>query len=173
VITLSAAHYRARKVLPNSCTLADETCKGRLEVALRKDAPPGMLRVESGLRYFIGDEPLDGYIRLCTSHHRRYDGSMNISPEAAARGQVSGGRAATEIRRLRGDYETPEWKAKLAAARIAQAVAGWPGQARGRATQKAAGHPNLTYGLHIRWHVNREIANPKCDLCQGGEQVVG
>ena len=77
MVSYQVAHLRARKtLLPKACSQADETCKGRLEVALRKDAPPGMLRVdgESGCRYYSGDNSLSGYMWLCRSHHSRYDG---------------------------------------------------------------------------------------------------
>lgn len=65
-------HKLAGKVLPMECSQADETCKGRLECALRKDAPIELVRSDKGGRYFSGD-PLVGYIRLCRSHHVRYD----------------------------------------------------------------------------------------------------
>ncbi len=53
--------------------MEDETCKGRLECALRKDAPADLVRTdEIGRTYFIGD-PLVGYTRLCRSHHMKYD----------------------------------------------------------------------------------------------------
>jgi len=56
-----------------ACAFRDETCCGRLEAALRKDAPPELIRTdEQDRRYFVGD-PLVGYMRLCMSHHRRYD----------------------------------------------------------------------------------------------------
>ena len=70
-----SVHARARKVLPGVCTFADDTCHGRLECALRKDAPADLIRTDvHGLRYFIGDDSSQGYMRLCASHHDRYDG---------------------------------------------------------------------------------------------------
>jgi hypothetical protein len=60
--------------LPLICSYEDETCQGRLEAALLKDAPVSLIRTDDrGRRYFVGDDPRDGYMRLCVSHHRRYD----------------------------------------------------------------------------------------------------
>jgi len=69
----SGVHYRAGLVLPTECARANRTCKGRLEAALRHDAPTELIRDDDprGL-YYVGDS-LDGYIRLCRSHHVRYD----------------------------------------------------------------------------------------------------
>ena len=36
---------------------------------------------------------------------------------------------------------------------------------KGREMQRKNGYPNLRYGLHVRWHVNRGITNPECGLC--------
>jgi hypothetical protein len=67
-------HGIASKLLPLVCMSADKTCSIRFECALRKDAPLDLIRTdEKGRRYFIGD-PLVGYMRLCASHHHRYDG---------------------------------------------------------------------------------------------------
>lgn len=82
----SAVHTRAGLALPKACAHADHSCKGRLESALRHDAAPGLVRDADprGL-YFVGD-PLVGYMRLCRSHHVRYDlinapeGSRGASP---------------------------------------------------------------------------------------------
>ena len=72
-VSYNGAHNRARLVLPVACEHADDSCKGRLEVALRRDAPAGGVRVSRrGHRYYVGDAR-DGYMRLCISHHRRYD----------------------------------------------------------------------------------------------------
>lgn len=73
-ISYSGVHYRAALALPADCAHADDSCKGRLESALLHDAPAEMVRDDDprGL-YFVGD-PLDGYMRLCRSHHCRYDG---------------------------------------------------------------------------------------------------
>ncbi len=72
-IRYSAAHYRANLGLPMECAHADETCKGMLEVAFRHTAPPELVRDDDprGL-YYVGAVE-DGYMRLCRSHHRRYD----------------------------------------------------------------------------------------------------
>lgn len=70
----NAIHNRARKSLPNECQHGDATCRGLLEVALRRDAPAEDLRTSSrGHLYFVGENIEDGYLRLCRSHHRRYD----------------------------------------------------------------------------------------------------
>lgn len=70
----STAHKRARRVLPLVCAYEDETCKGILHACLRHDAPEDLIRTtEDGQRYCIAEDPLVGYIRLCHSHHRRYD----------------------------------------------------------------------------------------------------
>lgn len=111
-MTYSAAHYRARKVLPRECLHADGTCKGQLEVALRRDAPAGLLREEADRLYYFGDDPFEGYIRLCNSHHERYDdpgglkqariarrviaefGNSHWGAEAGRKGQAAGGAKA-------------------------------------------------------------------------------
>lgn len=72
------AHSRAQALLKDvECEMSDETCKGRPECALRHDAPEEFIRVgtgrKEGFRYYVGPNPLDGYIRLCRSHHYRYD----------------------------------------------------------------------------------------------------
>jgi len=67
--TYSAVHYRMRQLLPMECLFFDSTCKGRLEIALRKDS--GTLWSEDQQAWF-GIEERD-YWRLCTSHHVRYD----------------------------------------------------------------------------------------------------
>jgi hypothetical protein len=73
-ISYNGAHNRARLTLPTYCNLADETCKGPLEVALRHDVPVERTRISPrGHRYFFGENSTDGYQRLCRSHHRRYD----------------------------------------------------------------------------------------------------
>jgi len=80
-IGYSGVHYRADLALPSECAHADTSCKGRLEVAFRHDAPVELVRDgDRRGRYFVGP-PLEGYLRLCRSHHCRYDGigpSRNI-----------------------------------------------------------------------------------------------
>lgn len=72
-IGYSGVHYRAQLVLPTECAMADGSCKGMLEAALNHDAPPDLLKHDDPRgAYFVGD-PLIGYLRLCRSHHRRYD----------------------------------------------------------------------------------------------------
>ncbi|HXJ67649.1 MAG TPA: NUMOD3 domain-containing DNA-binding protein [Verrucomicrobiae bacterium] len=74
-IRYSAAHYRADLALPRECATADETCKGRFELAFRHDAHTAMVRTDDRRGpYYVGD-PREGYVRLCLSHHRRYDRS--------------------------------------------------------------------------------------------------
>lgn len=75
-----AAHKRADKVLPRECAMADDTCKGRPELAFRHDAPAefvrpytGRLEQYQGRLYYVGPDSADGYMRLCSSHHQRYD----------------------------------------------------------------------------------------------------
>ncbi len=64
-------HKRARVVLPMECEHQDSSCKGRLEVALRQDAAIRKWS-DSRQRWFSPD--VDDYMRLCKSHHMRYDG---------------------------------------------------------------------------------------------------
>jgi hypothetical protein len=72
-IGYSGVHYRTELALPMVCAHADSTCKGKLDAALRHDAPKDLLRDDDkrGL-YYVGPVAA-GYIRLCRSHHRRYD----------------------------------------------------------------------------------------------------
>lgn len=65
----SGIHKRARAALPAECALADNTCNGRLEVALRRDAEGPLRHDKRGLY----SSSLDDYFRLCRSHHNRYD----------------------------------------------------------------------------------------------------
>ena len=110
-------HIYADRSLPRICEQADKTCRGRLECALRKDAPPDLIRVSGNTRYFVG-EPCVGYMRLCLSHHRRYDGWSQWAPsmgakalsfEARSRAGKAGSAAAYIVRKERGDYDSPEW----------------------------------------------------------------
>ena len=95
--------------LPETCAHADRTCIGILDAALRKDAPSDLIRVDGrGVRYFIGDS-LVGYIRLCRSHHRRYDGAaVGEAKTPEQRSQVSRNgwsesRRAAASERMRGN----------------------------------------------------------------------
>ncbi|HXJ26380.1 MAG TPA: NUMOD3 domain-containing DNA-binding protein [Streptosporangiaceae bacterium] len=76
-IHYSGAHYRAGLVLPMECAHADGSCLGVLDIAFRHaDAPAALVRDDDPRgRYYAGD-PLDGYMRLCRSHHRRYDRAL-------------------------------------------------------------------------------------------------
>jgi hypothetical protein len=69
--TYAAVHGRMNKILPKVCAMADETCKGRLEVALRYH---GDIEVEGsredGALFSVR---VEDYWRLCRSHHARYD----------------------------------------------------------------------------------------------------
>lgn len=79
----SGIHKRARAVLPMECSLADDSCRGHLEVALRHDAR-GPIRVDGRGPY----SPLvDDYWRLCRSHHNRCDGK--IPPLRTSRGALA------------------------------------------------------------------------------------
>ena len=111
MVSYQVAHLRARKtLLPKACSQADETCKGRLEVALRKDAPPGMLRVdgESGCRYYSGDNSLSGYMWLCRSHHSRYDNPPGrVVPREVS---VKAGQATAATHKASGYFQSPAWR---------------------------------------------------------------
>jgi len=72
-VSYSGVHYRAALVLPTSCAYADDSCKGRLEIALRHDASAELIRDDDQRGWYYVGDPLDGYMRLCCSHHRRYD----------------------------------------------------------------------------------------------------
>ncbi len=66
----SGIHERARALLPDECLYSDATCKGHLEVCLKADAA-GPFRDDKRGRY---SATVADYIRLCRSHHNRYDG---------------------------------------------------------------------------------------------------
>lgn len=59
------------------CAFKNETCDGRLEVALRKDS--GTLWDER-MQAWFGTELRD-YWRLCQSHHVRYDAGEKTGPK--------------------------------------------------------------------------------------------
>jgi len=95
------AHQRARKALPQECATPDDTCKGPSQVAFRHDAPAEYVRVydgpdeqHRGRLYFVGPDPADGYMRLCQSHHQRYDRSPSVRllRDAFRTGQKGGER---------------------------------------------------------------------------------
>lgn len=78
----TAFHRRARKELANDpCAEADDSCRGPLQVSFRHDAPEEFVRWTLGGRvnrpwklipYYVG-VVRDGYVRMCISHHSRYD----------------------------------------------------------------------------------------------------
>lgn len=82
VVSYTGAHDRARKTLGKKekvCSLPDSSCKGRIEAALRPDAPKEYLyehRDQPGVMYYSGPNPEDGYRYLCRSHHVR-EGAAN------------------------------------------------------------------------------------------------
>jgi hypothetical protein len=66
-----AVHLRLRKTLPAECSLADDTCKGRLEVSFRRhDTPPEFWIDDPKGPYSVNP---NHYWRLCRSHHVRLD----------------------------------------------------------------------------------------------------
>lgn len=81
VVGYTGAHNRARKDLPKGdCSLADETCKGRLEAALRPDAPREHLYQDekTGSMYYSGPDSSEGYRYLCRSHHVREGAAIQV-----------------------------------------------------------------------------------------------
>lgn len=73
----SAVHFRAQKMLPRVCALADETCKGRLEASFRRHDTPQEFWIAAPTGPYSTN--LDHYWRLCRSHHVRYDhGKLNL-----------------------------------------------------------------------------------------------
>lgn len=140
--SITLVHSRASDVLPWFCAMADKTCNGKMDVALRRDAPEGLIRrshSQQGRRYFIGD-PLVGYFRLCRSHHRRYDG-ISPSPAARALGNRLGASKGGKIGGPIGGRKCSPAKTKAA-------------------------QTNLAVARHTRWHANRGIMNSECELCQ-------
>ena len=73
-IGYSAVHYRAKQVLPNVCAHADGTCKGGLECAFKYDTSEEFVRVDHRGCY---SARVEDYMRLCQSHHARYDGERD------------------------------------------------------------------------------------------------
>lgn len=93
----NAVHYRARRALVGQpCALADESCAGRIEVALRADAPSALLaRDPEGRTYYTGLDTEIAYRPLCRSHHAR-EGALRA---AAARAPVIAAAVrATDLR---------------------------------------------------------------------------
>jgi hypothetical protein len=67
-----AIHARVRETLPPECAWADETCSPLLDVALRHETPREFVRIAPwGPEYSV--RGAEDYIRLCKSHHIRYD----------------------------------------------------------------------------------------------------
>lgn len=71
----SAVHIRARH-LPKICSVCGTT-EGRIEIALRHDAPPDNIKTHDGVPYSVD---ASDYLRMCVRCHRRYD-----SPRADTR----------------------------------------------------------------------------------------
>ena len=69
-IGYAAAHSRADKVLPRVCAFADETCSKKLDAAFRHDTPAEFVKRDKLGVYSAHPEH---YMRLCGSHHQRYD----------------------------------------------------------------------------------------------------
>ena len=67
-----AHHLRHRKVLPRVCAHADDSCNGPLQAAFNHDTPPEFVKVDPGSGLLYSQRPED-YLRLCQSHHKRYD----------------------------------------------------------------------------------------------------
>lgn len=81
VVGYQGVHYRVRTILVQACVRADETCKGRIEAALRHGLPTELLRYDKRYgTYYIGNPAIDGYTPMCQSHHSRYD--QNHRPPA-------------------------------------------------------------------------------------------
>lgn len=74
--TYDGWHKRHRKALAGRpCEFADETCQGRLEVALRHGANRLLVDLAEAARGKTGiySEHVEDYRMLCVSHHVRYD----------------------------------------------------------------------------------------------------
>ncbi|MPZ13758.1 MAG: hypothetical protein GEU73_04940 [Chloroflexi bacterium] len=72
-ISYMSAHRRAKEVLSGQpCAHADDTCKGQLEAAFSHGTPAEFVRIaqRTGYRYSVR---VEDYMRLCGSHHKRYD----------------------------------------------------------------------------------------------------
>lgn len=80
-------HKRARAGLPLECALADDTCRGRLEVALRHEATGPLRRDNQGRGWY--SPVLEDYWRLCRSHHNRYDGKAPPESTRFGRGALA------------------------------------------------------------------------------------
>jgi hypothetical protein len=75
-------------------------------------------------------------------------GSLNQLREAKVRGGQAGGRNQPREAKVRGGMQG--------------------GRSQSLAKRKA-GAENTRKARHTRWHVKRQIINPTCDLCIGGE----
>jgi hypothetical protein len=71
------AHKRLSGRLPQECAFADETCRGRIESALRHETPPerlvGAVGRHHGAHFSLHEED---YMSLCQNHHIRYDKTL-------------------------------------------------------------------------------------------------
>lgn len=69
----AAVHQRAKRVLPRVCSHCGAT-EGRLDCALRRDAPIDSIRTSPQGRYSVAWPPDLAYFRLCKKCHATYDG---------------------------------------------------------------------------------------------------
>ena len=67
-----ASHNRHGKVLPKVCAHVDVTCKGPIQSAFNHDTPGEYVKVDPRTSSRFSTRPED-YLRLCRSHHRRYE----------------------------------------------------------------------------------------------------
>lgn len=81
-----AVHARARRAFRGKpCDLADGTCRGRIEMALRDGLPAELLRTSpTGSVYYGGLQTEEGYRPLCRSHHSREGGLRGAARRSAA-----------------------------------------------------------------------------------------
>lgn len=92
-----AIHARARRTIGQSCALADATCSGRIEAALRADVPRELITWSPRGPYYAGLNTEDAYRPLCRSHHAR-EGTLRAAAERspAVAGAVARDRLAVE-----------------------------------------------------------------------------
>jgi hypothetical protein len=80
----SAVHARARSTFRGQrCALADNSCKGRIEVALRVDVFADLLVTGPSGPYYAGLNTEDAYRPLCRSHHGR-EGALRAAADRSA-----------------------------------------------------------------------------------------
>ncbi len=166
----SAVHSYVRKMLPVYCAFADRTCRGKLHAALKEDAPTDLIRVDSKRgRFYVGDFPDKWYLRLCQSHHSRYDSVVGNLLEGHYSPTFPGMPAAPRIGKSGGGRRRIEMHGNPATAESCSRggkVGGIVGGSSKSPPKKAAAKANLVVARHVRWHVNRGIVNPECDMCK-------